>query len=128
MSIGLISFAFLSFLHRKLVIRILRAQWIWVLLFSGLFALLCVARACVLESEELLPQLPLGLGQQAQQALVLPPLGARRICRISLGAHVSELRGGAPSGIKYEALKIVNNLSTFMLRGSFVPAGTPKAA
>ncbi|MEE2970826.1 MAG: tripartite tricarboxylate transporter substrate-binding protein [Pseudomonadota bacterium] len=39
-----------------------------------------------------------------------------------------QLRGGAPSGVKYDALKIVNNLSTFMLRGSFVPAGTPKAA
>jgi tripartite-type tricarboxylate transporter receptor subunit TctC len=38
------------------------------------------------------------------------------------------LHGGAPSGIKYTALTMVNNLSTFMLRGSFVPAGTPKAA
>lgn len=38
------------------------------------------------------------------------------------------LRGGMPSGIKYQALTMVNNLSTFMLRGSFVPAGTPKAA
>ena len=39
-----------------------------------------------------------------------------------------KLRGGDPSGIKFEALTLVNNLSTFMLRGSFVPAGTPKAA
>ena len=39
-----------------------------------------------------------------------------------------KLRGGMPSGIKYTALTIVNNLATFMLRGSFVPAGTPKEA
>ena len=39
-----------------------------------------------------------------------------------------KLRGGDPSGIKFEALTLVNNLSAFMLRGSFVPAGTPKAA
>lgn len=39
-----------------------------------------------------------------------------------------KLHGSAPSGIKYTALTMVNNLSTFMLRGSFVPAGTPKAA
>ncbi len=39
-----------------------------------------------------------------------------------------KLRGGTPSGIKYTALTMVNNLATFMLRGSFVPAGTPKAA
>lgn len=37
-------------------------------------------------------------------------------------------KGGTPSGIKYEAYKVLNNLSTYMLRGSFVPAGTPKAA
>ena len=39
-----------------------------------------------------------------------------------------KLRGGSPSGIKYDALRLVNNLSTYMLRGSFVPAGTPKEA
>jgi putative tricarboxylic transport membrane protein len=39
-----------------------------------------------------------------------------------------KLRGGMPSGIKYQALTMVNNLATFMLRGSFVPADTPKAA
>ncbi len=39
-----------------------------------------------------------------------------------------KLRGGMPSGIKYRSLRLVNNLSTYMLRGSFVPAGTPKAA
>ena len=39
-----------------------------------------------------------------------------------------KLHGGMPSGDKYTALKVVNNLATFMLRGSFVPAGTPKAA
>jgi tripartite-type tricarboxylate transporter receptor subunit TctC len=39
-----------------------------------------------------------------------------------------KLHGKAPSGIKYTALTVVNNLATFMLRGSFVPAGTPKAA
>lgn len=39
-----------------------------------------------------------------------------------------KLRGGTPSGIKYTAFTVVNNLATFMLRGSFVPAGTPKAA
>jgi len=39
-----------------------------------------------------------------------------------------QLKGGAPSGTKYTALTIVNNLATFMLRGSFVPAGTPKEA
>ena len=40
----------------------------------------------------------------------------------------AKLRGGKPSGIKFEALTLVNNLSTFMLRGSFVPAGTPAEA
>jgi hypothetical protein len=40
----------------------------------------------------------------------------------------AKLRGGTPSGIKFEALTLVNNLSTFMLRGSFVPAGTPAEA
>lgn len=39
-----------------------------------------------------------------------------------------KLKGGSPSGIKYEALKMVNNLSTYMLRGSFVHGKTPKAA
>ncbi len=39
-----------------------------------------------------------------------------------------KLHGGMPSGMKYTALTLVNNLATFMLRGSFVPAGTPKAA
>ena len=39
-----------------------------------------------------------------------------------------KLRGSAPSGIKATALQLVNNLSTFMLRGSFVPAGTPQEA
>lgn len=39
-----------------------------------------------------------------------------------------KLRGGMPSGIKYRALRLVNNVSTYMLRGSFVPGGTPKAA
>ena len=38
------------------------------------------------------------------------------------------LRGGAPTGVKAQALRLVNNLSTYMLRGSFVPGGTPKAA
>lgn len=37
-------------------------------------------------------------------------------------------RGGRPSGQKWELLKIVNNLSTYMLRGSFAPKGTPAAA
>jgi tripartite-type tricarboxylate transporter receptor subunit TctC len=39
-----------------------------------------------------------------------------------------QIKGGTPSGIKYAALTVVNNLATFMLRGSFVPAGTPKEA
>ena len=33
-----------------------------------------------------------------------------------------------PSGTKWEALKVVNNLSTYMLRGSFAPKGTPASA
>ena len=37
-------------------------------------------------------------------------------------------RGGKPSGMKWEALKAVNNLATYMLRGSFAPKGTPAAA
>ena len=40
----------------------------------------------------------------------------------------AKVRGGAPSGIKWEALKVVNNVSTYMLRGSFAPKGTPAAA
>lgn len=40
-----------------------------------------------------------------------------------------QLNGGKmPSGQKWEALKLVNNLSTYMLRGSFAPKGTPAAA
>ena len=42
--------------------------------------------------------------------------------------YYAKVRGGKPSGIKWDALKIVNNLSTYMLRGSFAPAGTPAAA
>jgi tripartite-type tricarboxylate transporter receptor subunit TctC len=40
----------------------------------------------------------------------------------------TKVRGGTPSGIKWDALKVVNNLSTYMLRGSFAPKGTPAAA
>ena len=40
----------------------------------------------------------------------------------------AKARGGKPSGVKWEALKAVTNLSTYMLRGSFVPKGTPAAA
>jgi len=36
--------------------------------------------------------------------------------------------GGTPSGIQWEAYKTVNNLSTYMLRGSFVHGKTPRAA
>ncbi len=39
-----------------------------------------------------------------------------------------QLKGKAPSGTKYEAFQLINNLSVSMLRGSFVPAGTPDAA
>ncbi len=38
------------------------------------------------------------------------------------------LKGKAPSGVKYEAFALINNLSVNMLRGSFAPAGTPDAA
>lgn len=39
-----------------------------------------------------------------------------------------KVKGGEPSGIKWEALKVVNNLATYMLRGSFAPEGTPAEA
>ena len=42
--------------------------------------------------------------------------------------YYAKARGGKPSGTKWEALKVVNNLSTYMLRGSFAPKGTPAAA
>ena len=40
----------------------------------------------------------------------------------------AKAKGGKPSGVKWEALKMVNNLTTYMLRGSFAPKGTPAAA
>ena len=40
----------------------------------------------------------------------------------------AKIKGGKPSGITYEAYQLVTNLSTYMLRGSFVPRKTPKAA
>ncbi len=43
-------------------------------------------------------------------------------------AFYAKAKGGKPSGIKWEALKVVNNLSTYMLRGSFAPKGTPAQA
>lgn len=42
--------------------------------------------------------------------------------------YYAKVKGGKPSGIKWEVLKAVNNLSTYMLRGSFAPKGTPAAA
>lgn len=42
--------------------------------------------------------------------------------------YFAKAKGGKPSGVKWEALKVVNNLSTYMLRGSFAPAGTPASA
>lgn len=39
-----------------------------------------------------------------------------------------KLKSGTPSGIKWKAYRTVNNLSTYMLRGSFVHGKTPKAA
>ena len=39
-----------------------------------------------------------------------------------------KVKGGTPSGIKFEAYKVLNNLSTYMLRGSFAPKGTPAEA
>lgn len=39
-----------------------------------------------------------------------------------------KLRGGTPSGMEFRAYRMLNNLSTYMLRGSFVHAKTPKAA
>lgn len=38
------------------------------------------------------------------------------------------LRGESPSGLRYEALKLVNNLEAAMQRGVFVPPGTPDEA
>jgi tripartite-type tricarboxylate transporter receptor subunit TctC len=40
----------------------------------------------------------------------------------------AKIKGGKPSGIAYDAYQMVNNLSTYMLRGSFVPRKTPKQA
>lgn len=37
-------------------------------------------------------------------------------------------KGGAPSGVKFEAYKAMNNLSTYMLRGSFVHGKSPAPA
>ncbi|MDE0059791.1 MAG: hypothetical protein OXI22_07725 [Defluviicoccus sp.] len=39
-----------------------------------------------------------------------------------------ELKGKKPSGVQYDAFQLINNLSVSMLRGSFVPAGTPDEA
>ncbi len=38
------------------------------------------------------------------------------------------LKGKKPSGVQYDAFQLINNLSVSMLRGSFVPAGTPDEA
>ena len=40
----------------------------------------------------------------------------------------AKIKGGKPSGLAYEAFQMVTNLSTYMLRGSFVPRKTPKEA
>ena len=40
----------------------------------------------------------------------------------------AKTKGGKPSGIKWDVLKFVNNLTTYMLRGSYVPKGVPAAA
>ena len=39
-----------------------------------------------------------------------------------------KLKGEKPSGVLYDAFQLINNLSVSMLRGSFVPAGTPDEA
>ena len=39
-----------------------------------------------------------------------------------------KLKGKKPSGVQYDAFQLINNLSVSMLRGSFVPAGTPDEA
>ena len=39
-----------------------------------------------------------------------------------------KLKGEKPSGVLYDAFRLINNLSVSMLRGSFVPAGTPDEA
>lgn len=39
-----------------------------------------------------------------------------------------KLKGKKPAGVLYEAFQLINNLSVSMLRGSFVPAGTPDEA
>ncbi len=39
-----------------------------------------------------------------------------------------KLKGKTPSGVQYDAFQLINNLSVSMLRGSFVPAGTPDEA
>ena len=39
-----------------------------------------------------------------------------------------KLKGKKPSGVLYDAFRLINNLSVSMLRGSFVPAGTPDEA
>ena len=66
-----------------------------VVLVAEQLALLGVARARVLELEELLAQLALRLGQKAQQALVLPRLGTLRAGRIRRRARIAQLGGGA---------------------------------
>ena len=38
------------------------------------------------------------------------------------------MMGDEPSGLRYEALQLVNDLSVGLLRGSFVPRGTPEEA